>query len=275
MVSGVGSGTSNISDRLIYILLKETGMTVQQLVNLKPGDITGKAIQCGSLTYTLSEKASSLLERNGTSSSKGTYLFSSRQGSQLTERRVQQILKIQDARPSQLRRQALLSDLKKMSVDAVKKRYGLQSLREKKYLADKEVDSFLSALSTTALRVLAELILDHGLTLNQVASLTIDDIEGNTLHLVPDRRSAHDRECIISETLREQLLSLRSSSSSLFSTARGPLSQRRIQQLLAEAGEKAGIKVSAQILRNTYLMKNPPEHATIYEGYAVGGESEA
>lgn len=204
------------------------------------------------------------------------FLFFTRQSPQLTARRIQQILKEYDIEPQrELRKQQILQTLKRSTVQEIKKQFHLTSLREKVILSEQEIQTLLSTVSGRD-RYIIQLILETGITLNQLIHIKQSDIHSNQLAIrIQDGRFSHEQETY---TLSQQLLASLAhlaKAEYLFSTKNGPLSHRRIQQILKQYSETIGKELTPQILRNTYLAKEVEENVsarTIYEGYHCGGE---
>lgn len=89
------SGVTNLRDRLIFEILYSTGCSESELISLKSKDIflKNRIIKFGKRQAIISHKTSLLISSYLSSEKPTLYLFFSRQSSQLTPKRIQQIVR--------------------------------------------------------------------------------------------------------------------------------------------------------------------------------------
>lgn len=260
----------NPRDRLIYLLIKEIGLKVSEVSSLKKNNFSKKYILLRNSKIELSDDIlktlSDYLENTRVDDSQNPYLFKTRQGARISERRIQQILSSYGLdTPSKIRSQCILEGVSTKSSHEVKTQFGLKSLREKEYLNKNESDLFRSFLnSSNNVRDLAIslLFLELGLTLNQVINLEKSDVRSNSIKIktidgrFSDKKEGTVKVFQISIQLAQLLrnVSLSSNSNYIFSSRQGSkYSERRIQQIFDDYSSKLGFRVTPQVLRNTFV----------------------
>lgn len=253
-------------EKLIKAIFSELGLTVSELVSLKLEqiDLKKKTISLRNRILSIPAQLIHEIKSYIDEFRPEKFLFFTRQSSQITPRRVQQILLLQKATPSQLRKQAISKKLEQgIPVDKVKEFAGLKLLDKKEFLTEDEFRAFYSSISSKRDRLIVSLLYETGMTLTQLSHLTVSSISKDFVELIPDTRfsSSQERVCRISTSLSksiQQYISqdLISRSSYLFQTRQSTrISERRIQQLLKYYSNLSGsrITVSSTVLRNSYI----------------------
>ena len=260
----------NPRDRLIYLLIKEIGLKVSEVSSLKRNNFSKNYLLLRNSRIELPDNILKTLTdyfaENKSYNSESSYLFNTRQGTKISDRRIQQILSSYGlASPSEIRNQCILKNIPNKDSQKIKTQFGLKSLREKHFLTKEEVHSlnfFLNLLNNSRDLTMSLLFLELGLTLNQVVNLEKTDIGSNSIKVktVDNRFSNNDRNQTkvfpISTRLSRLLrtVSLSSNSNYVFSSRQGTkYSERRIQQIFDEYSSKTGFRITPQILRNTFV----------------------
>ncbi len=268
-------GINSPRDRLIYLLISELGLKVSEVSSLKKSDFLHDRLKIHNLEIKLSniilETLSDYCEKVDakiyqTTVSQDSYIFKTRQGTRISERRIQQILSSYGLEaPSAIRAKCILKSISTAKHQEVKAKFGLKSLREKEYLSTAKVqalNNFLKSTNNLRDQTLSSLFLESGLTLSQVINLEKSDIVSNSIKIkIFDNRFSNNGEnkvkiIPLSNHIIKNLkrISLSSSSQYIFSSRQGTkYSERRIQQIFDNYSSILGFKITPQIMRNTFV----------------------
>ncbi|MFP4111829.1 MAG: tyrosine-type recombinase/integrase [Candidatus Woesearchaeota archaeon] len=267
---------SNKRDNLILSILRELGITISELVDLRVSqiDLAGQKLFLKDRTIPFSNKILKDIRAYIESYSPTEFLFFTRQSSKITPRRVQQLLKSvsahikKDITPSILRKQAVSELLKKnVPVETVKELSGLKSLDKKRFLSETAFQKFYSSIQDKRDKVIVKLFYETGITVSELSNLRKKefDFERRKITIHNDKRFASGelRICRLSKELSSKLREIinskepyQSQSPFIFTSRQSTrLTGRRIQQILKFYSEKSGqdIEVTPNVLRNSYI----------------------
>ncbi len=215
-------------DRLVC-LLAYNGMNANSISSLKASELDSLPLN-----------ESKIKEISHFSVKGSGYLFS-RHGKNLTERRIQQIVKqrlgmsISELRKKRTRKKRSCLTLEDISTIE-------DSIKEKKYL------------------LMLRLILETGMTLGQTLDLRYDDVKGTRLNIPHnDSRFSERRQSCISLETFSMLISSRADMRQqyIFTNKKGDrMSSRRVQQVFSGYSKLIGKRVTPREIRNVSMMCN-------------------
>lgn len=256
---------ANKRDALIIKLIATTGITPSELVNLQVRDLRKQTLRIREENSKNSQRRDIALTAQvwrqlalHVATRKATdYVFSTRQSPQLTTRRVEQVFKDASQRagvqvtPRDLR-QAYLQQAAQTarSDDELKELTGLKSITRKTTLSSTQTKKLLESKLTRREHALVNLLLETAITTKEASRL-------HTRELKEQEIIVSGRHIPISSSLSSQLSTLAEQPDShIFCTRQSPkLSPRRVEQIIAQAGTKAGLSISTRLLRATAIAR--------------------
>jgi len=261
-------------DQIIFNLILETGCSAKELIGLKPEQIefTTCSIRLGhkqrrvKLPLELSLQLSSFL-RPGEE-----YVFKTRQGNNITNRRVQQIvsentldllgkkLTVREIRSNNLHlRLARTKSIKKTIIET-----GIKTLRSKTFLTNEQLMLIQSHISDNQHRLIFDILCETGCRLKELVSIKVRDVnrqDNSIIIRAENTREKKQRTSRISKGLGHLIESFvkdngLAAEDFLFSSRQsGNISDKRVFQLIREYGRLAGLaNVSPQIIRNSHII---------------------
>lgn len=225
----------DVRDRFLAALFFYMGLKTSQVAKLKIDDINSKFLLMGNQEIPLTDFTKDCYKVYIKEYSPDDFLFYTRQSNSFSSRRIQQILAKYNLEASTLRNDFVYRSARTKDFDSMRKSTGLKSIRRRKYITDEEYDRLLSGVNILSHRIMIRLFFEAGLTLNDSLNTKYEDIE----NLLPDL------------SVKKSLPKDKDSKDYVLN-----LSPRRVQQLLNEYGKKAHVECSAQILRNSYLIRD-------------------
>lgn len=243
-------------EQLLVRLLRETGITLKELTSLQKTDLNTHTqtilIRSEntknelSRTISLSTQLARTLANHARTQPK-EHLFSTRQNTQLSTRRVEQIIADACTRAGipritarELRNTYLEAAAKTAKNDEqLQELTGLKTIKKDNVLTEKEQERIARVLKKEPAReqALISIILQTSLSLQETLTLTRKDIA--TLTITPQ----------LAQTLRTLA---RKPEEQLFSTRQSTqLTTRRAEQLISTIGARAGIRLTSHQLRTT------------------------
>jgi site-specific recombinase XerD len=260
----------NKRDNLIFTILYELGISVSELVNLKVSQISfnKNQIEFSNRVISFSKAISDKIMAYMSEFSPSKFLFFTRQSQQITSRRVQQLLKDissllgKKITPSLLRKQAIAKTISVKGIEETKEYFGLKHLSKKDYISLSEYIEIQKSLESKRDSLLVSILYETGITLSQLSSLKTSDFDFKNLLLkvYNDERfklSGKFRSIQINALLAKELIrwiEKNEIKTYLFSSRQADkISERRIEQILNYYSQKSGIRITPEILRNTYI----------------------
>ncbi len=257
----------NQRDRVIALLLYETGIRLSQLVNLRRDDLRDCALNLeGRIIPFSSQLDIELGKYIRETQFSSCFLFFSRENKQLSERRVQQILKSYNIfSPSRLRSKKVLESLQNDGISS-QHTFGLKSIRKKEFLSQLQIKQLLSLSLTPRDYSIILLMLECGITLRHLVRLKWKNLKNNKISFMSeDSRYPSKRiSFVTTDKLAKNLNLLKKESNCeyIFGSHRGgQFTERRIQQIISSVSCDLDFKVNSQILRNTYIMMNLKDYS--------------
>ena len=264
---------SSVRDRLIVLLISELGLKISEVSSIKVSDISKNTIRVNNRILTISTSLYNLVSKHlnenifkSPSSAKNNFLFGTRQGTQISCRRIQQILSSYGFEcQSDLRKKSILKSLSGQKVADIKDSYGISSIREKDFLSASEIELLYSKILSSRDEAMVLLILETGITLTQLTNLKQSHVfEDYVVIENHDKRFSSletELKIPISKKLSKLLkLTQQTISNYVFSSSKGDkFSERRIQQILDSYSRYFNVRISPQVLRNTFISRKISE----------------
>ena len=266
-------------DKLILELLLETGITANELVNIKLKDIdfsqnillvraeNTKAKH--TRTLALSSQLIKKIKLFSNDHLSNEYLFKTRQSSSISVRRLEQILSQyrlssrDKLTPRAIRKSYIENFLREgKSLSEIKEKCGIKSLCSKKIIKIKDYEKLKSVIKDSKHKLILDLFWQSALSLNEFINLRKSDFSfsQNILIIRPEiTKSKLPRAVKISSKLSDEIQNHTRTLKALdyvFSSQKSSqISALRVRQILAHYSELASLDVvvSPQILRNSHI----------------------
>ncbi len=280
------SRISNIRDRFLYLLLQELGLTVSEVANLTISQFKSHTLKIDSRVISLSSILWQTFRDYVHTHKPHKFVFFTRQSSQITPRRIQQILlKNNLPNPGNLRRDAVISSLQTKDLETVREQFNLKSLREKQYLSESEFEILISNITNKRDKLISTVFYETGITASQLTQIKIKDISKKGILVAVDERLKEPKTIIsISNKLSKSLYEYYASQDKsrlkyLFSSRQSDtFSVRRIEQILNSYSSFFNFTLTPQIIANSARVRSysfsklrtheVSQHVPrIYEGY--------
>ena len=266
-ISNLKTEITNIRDRLLYIILCETGCALSEISNIKIKhiSISKKKIIIPKENTKNNQKRKIKLSNYAISefklfSSKNQtkeYLFSSRQSNKLTSRRIEQIIRQitkrlrkqktpRDIRNEFLLKQTNISNDKKK----IQKSTGLKNIKQPLILSE----SFIKKLKFENLRedLIFSILCETGCKISEFVNIKVNDYSDKKINLCEKKEK---RIINISKKLSKKILKYinEKNEKDFLISGKKKLSPRRVQQILKEYSKKYKITITPRIVRNSFL----------------------
>ena len=250
-VSRLVGRIGNFRDRLIFRVLLEGAVKVSELANLRVLDFVGYGVIVSGRFVSLSEDLLKEVRRFVLSEGKkrDDFLFSGRQSSKLTTRRMRQIVSGISFKflgfkvlPEDIRKVSIGEKLKKKRSFEVRYEAGLKRFDCREYLRGREVSKLRREIDSERDKLIFDLLLS-GYKSKQICNLRVCDVFKTKLS-----SSLKER---LESYVRERKLSHKTF---VFLTRQGSnLTKERIYQIIVSLGKDLGISVTPRVLNNTFL----------------------
>jgi len=252
--------------RLIISLLYETGCTLSELVNIKLKHLNlsekrltipkENAKNKTERKLPISSSLNKMLSEFSNNRNKSEYLFHSRQGNQISPRRIEQILvKYSELSQVKITQQGLRKVYMQKAIAACRNTKKLRRATGLKNI----IKPFFSELSHEKIefenlrdQLIFSLILETGCKTGELCNLKIRDIKNNKIMFI-QKHSEKNRTVLVSDKLMKGLSGYtadRKRDQYVFPGRDGQnISKRRIQQIFLHYSNKADKKITPNRLR--------------------------
>ena len=122
-------------------------------------------------------------------------------------------------------------------------------------LSKDEVSSLINSAKTKKSRFILKLLYSSGMRVSELVRLKVDDLElSSNVAWVRSGKGGKDRMIILSKELRGELSRKKAGSFVLSGRSEGPMSERTIQNIVANSARRAGIRkhVTPHTLRHSF-----------------------